>query len=115
MAGIIDGDVDRRQPLPPIKTVTTIPLKIILEFEFGSEHVLTECDVTVREYGRFFHKLETEMEAHPNATISIRPAPVDDEEQEPIGVPLERLLRIERGDGLVIYSRTDHPQAGHVE
>jgi len=105
LEGIVDGDPDDPVRMKKLKLPKNIQLTVIVEFERGKEAELITCDVTMREYRRFFDNVESALETHPESVVYLHPAPIMGTEQERVGIPLPRLIRIKRADGTSVYAR----------
>jgi hypothetical protein len=104
-AGIVDGDLDSRQREVRAKRPATMQLTLVLEFERGKNAALTKCRVTRSEFRRFFAELGNTRAEQSEATVFIYPAAINGVEQERIGVPIRRLVRVQRADGVDIWHR----------
>ena len=107
--GIVDGDPNAapvRRRFDNTKKKRTIPINIIIEIARGKGTNLITCNVTMNEFARFCNRAQSIMEETPDAVVFIHPAPIDDVEQDRVGVPLDRLVRIERLNGEILFELT---------
>jgi hypothetical protein len=108
LEGIVDGDPDapvkRKAPKKP--NLNTLRIKIIIEAAKGLKTTLITCNVTMDEFERFCNNAEAVLETKGNAVVFINPCDEGGVEQARVGVPLDRLVRIERADGETLFELT---------